>query len=41
MQKILEYRKKLKRSRKNKVVPIKKKREHEAEQEIIDYASKQ
>lgn len=32
VQKMLEYRKKLKKSHKNKVVPIKKKRQQEAEQ---------
>lgn len=41
MQKLIEYRKKLKRSRKANVVPIKKKRQQEAEEEIIDYATRQ
>lgn len=40
VQKMLEYRKKLKQSKKGRVVPIKKKRQQEADQEIIDYSSK-
>lgn len=40
MQKVIEYRKRVKRARKGKVVPIKKRREQEADEEIIDYASK-
>ena len=41
MQRIIEYRKKMRRARKAKIVPIKKKREQEADEEIIDYGSKQ
>lgn len=40
MQKLIEYRKKVKRSKKGKVVPIKKKKQMEADQEIIDYSTK-
>lgn len=40
MQKLLQYRRKIKQSRKGKVVPIKKRRQQEADEEIIDFSSK-
>ena len=40
MQKLIEYRKKVKRSKKGKVVPIKKKKQIQADQQIIDYSTK-
>jgi len=40
IQKMMEYRKNLKRGKKGKVVPIKKKRQEEADREIIDFTSK-
>ena len=41
MQKIMERCKRLKRSKKAKLVPIKKKKQNEADQEIIDFTTQQ
>lgn len=40
MQKMIDYRKNLKKTRKGKVVPIKKRKQLEADQQIIDYSTK-
>ena len=40
MQKMIEYRKNVKRAKKGKVVPIKKRKQLEADQQIIDYSTK-